>query len=224
MDGAAIPTALAHVNARKQGIYDFSFDYRNIAYFNALPSYSNPLAPAGFNEQAFDTHRRRHQPQSRSASGETDYPLPGVRSEFRLRARHRYLGAGFERRVRRAHPPARFHQQLPGRRPHRVVQLFPRHARSGRHHLQRRRPGVRQRNQLRRPHHVPARPDPGAQQPAAGLRHPRQQHLQQGAGHRQPVLVAQPLRPVPVQRAEDDCELYGLGDRQLRPAQLAALL
>ena len=52
------PYSLAHVNARKQGIYDFSFDYRNIAYFNALPSYSNPLAPAGFNEQAFDTRRR----------------------------------------------------------------------------------------------------------------------------------------------------------------------
>src|ERR1035441_6544663 len=52
------PYSLAHVNARKQGIYDFSFDYRNIAYFDAMPSYSNPLAPAGFNEQAFDTHRR----------------------------------------------------------------------------------------------------------------------------------------------------------------------
>jgi hypothetical protein len=52
------PYSTAHLNARKQGIYDFSFDYRNIAYFNALPSYSNPLAPAGFNEQAFDTRRR----------------------------------------------------------------------------------------------------------------------------------------------------------------------
>ena len=52
------PYSTAHVDARKQGIYDFSFDYRNIAYFNALPSYSNPLAPAGFDEQAFDTHRR----------------------------------------------------------------------------------------------------------------------------------------------------------------------
>jgi hypothetical protein len=52
------PYSTAHLNARKQGIYDFSFDYRNIAYFNALPSYSNPQAPAGFNEQAFDTRRR----------------------------------------------------------------------------------------------------------------------------------------------------------------------
>src|ERR1017187_2041092 len=52
------PYSLAHVDARKLGIYDFSFDYRNIAYFNAMPSYSNPLAPAGFNEQSFDTRRR----------------------------------------------------------------------------------------------------------------------------------------------------------------------
>jgi hypothetical protein len=52
------PYSTAHVDARKLGIYDFSFDYRNIAYFNALPSYSNPLAPAGFDEQAFDTRRR----------------------------------------------------------------------------------------------------------------------------------------------------------------------
>jgi hypothetical protein len=52
------PYSTAHVDARKLFVYDFGFDYRNIAYFNALPSYSNPLAPAGFNEQAFDTRRR----------------------------------------------------------------------------------------------------------------------------------------------------------------------
>jgi hypothetical protein len=46
------------VGARKAGLYDFTFDYSNIAYFNAVPSFANPLAPAGFNEQAFDTHRR----------------------------------------------------------------------------------------------------------------------------------------------------------------------
>lgn len=52
------PYNTAHLNARKQGIYDFSADYRNIAYFNALPSFANPFAPAGFNERAFDTRRR----------------------------------------------------------------------------------------------------------------------------------------------------------------------
>ncbi len=52
------PYSTAHVDARKSKLYDFRFDYRNIAYFNEMPSYANPLAPAGFNEQAFDIHRR----------------------------------------------------------------------------------------------------------------------------------------------------------------------
>ncbi|HTS24582.1 MAG TPA: hypothetical protein VMH81_01830 [Bryobacteraceae bacterium] len=52
------PYQTAHVGAHKMGIYDFNFDYSNIALFDAVPSFANPLAPAGFNEQAFDTHRR----------------------------------------------------------------------------------------------------------------------------------------------------------------------
>src|ERR1039458_8954828 len=52
------PYNTAHLDARKKGDYDFTFDYRNIAYFDAVPSYANPIAPGGFNEQSFDTHRR----------------------------------------------------------------------------------------------------------------------------------------------------------------------
>jgi hypothetical protein len=52
------PYSTAHVEARKLKIYDFRFDYRNIAYFNELPSFANPFASAGFNQQAFDIHRR----------------------------------------------------------------------------------------------------------------------------------------------------------------------
>ena len=52
------PYNTAHLDMRKKGIYDFSADYRNIAYFNALPSWANPLSPLGFNEQAYDTRRR----------------------------------------------------------------------------------------------------------------------------------------------------------------------
>jgi len=51
------PYELAHLNARKQSVYDLVFDYRNIAFFDAVPSYANPLAPGGFNEQSFDTRR-----------------------------------------------------------------------------------------------------------------------------------------------------------------------
>lgn len=52
------PYNTAHIEARKTALYDLNFDYRNIAYFNALPSFANPLAPAGFDEQSFDIHRR----------------------------------------------------------------------------------------------------------------------------------------------------------------------
>jgi len=52
------PYTTAHVDASKSRIYDFRFDYRNIAYFNELPSYGNPFAPAGLSEQAFDLRRR----------------------------------------------------------------------------------------------------------------------------------------------------------------------
>lgn len=52
------PYEAARLNARKQGVYDFLFDYRDIAFFDAVPSYANPAAPAGFNEQSFDTRRR----------------------------------------------------------------------------------------------------------------------------------------------------------------------
>ncbi|HUB83593.1 MAG TPA: hypothetical protein VMB03_32565 [Bryobacteraceae bacterium] len=51
------PYELAHLNAQKQNVYDLTFDYRDIAFFDAVPSYANPLAPGGFNEQSFDTRR-----------------------------------------------------------------------------------------------------------------------------------------------------------------------
>ncbi len=52
------PYSTAHADLRKKRVYDFSFDYRNIAYFNAVPSFANPGAPGGFDEQSFDIHRR----------------------------------------------------------------------------------------------------------------------------------------------------------------------
>jgi len=54
------PYTTGHLDARKQGIYDFTFDYRNIAYFNAVPSYANPFAPAGFDDQSFNERRRNY--------------------------------------------------------------------------------------------------------------------------------------------------------------------
>jgi len=52
------PYSTAYLGARKQGVYDFTVDYRDIAYFDAVPSFANPSLPGGFNEQSFDIHRR----------------------------------------------------------------------------------------------------------------------------------------------------------------------
>jgi len=51
------PYNTAHVEAQKSSLYDFRFDYRNIWYFNSLPSFANPLAPNGIDEQSFDVRR-----------------------------------------------------------------------------------------------------------------------------------------------------------------------
>ena len=52
------PYNTAHIGVVKQRIYNFTADYSNIAYFDAVPSFANPFLPSGFNEQSFDTYRR----------------------------------------------------------------------------------------------------------------------------------------------------------------------
>src|SRR6266853_4588925 len=47
------PYSTFHLDAKKTKLYDFTADYRNIAYFNYLPSYADPLIARGvfLNEQ-----------------------------------------------------------------------------------------------------------------------------------------------------------------------------
>ena len=54
------PYSSLHIDARKAKLYDFNADYRDIAYFNNLPSYADPLLSRGIvlDEQSFDTRRR----------------------------------------------------------------------------------------------------------------------------------------------------------------------
>jgi hypothetical protein len=52
------PYNTAHVDARKKGLYDFRFNYSNVLYYSALPSYANPFAPGGVNQQWFDQYRK----------------------------------------------------------------------------------------------------------------------------------------------------------------------
>jgi len=53
------PYELFHLDAKKSKLYEFSADYRDIAYFDFLPSYADPLLARGvtLNEQSFDTRR-----------------------------------------------------------------------------------------------------------------------------------------------------------------------
>jgi hypothetical protein len=53
------PYELFHLDAKKSKWYEFSADYRDIAYFDFLPSYADPLLARGvtLNEQSFDTRR-----------------------------------------------------------------------------------------------------------------------------------------------------------------------
>jgi hypothetical protein len=54
------PYNTVHVNASKQNIYDFNFDYRDIAYFNLLPSFADPLLGSGIvlDEDSYFARRR----------------------------------------------------------------------------------------------------------------------------------------------------------------------
>jgi len=54
------PYSTLHIDVRKAKYYNFSADYRNIAYYNNLPGYADPLLGSGLilNEQAQDTRKR----------------------------------------------------------------------------------------------------------------------------------------------------------------------
>jgi len=54
------PYETLDIDAKKNNLYDFRADYRDIAYFNFLPSYADPLLSRGIplDEQSFDMRRR----------------------------------------------------------------------------------------------------------------------------------------------------------------------
>ena len=54
------PDNTARIDATRHGWYNLSFDYRNIAYYNFLPSYADPTISRGLflDQRSFDTHRR----------------------------------------------------------------------------------------------------------------------------------------------------------------------
>ena len=54
------PSNTARIEFGRQDLYEFRFDYRNAAYFNALPSFANPLLSEGLllSQRALDINRR----------------------------------------------------------------------------------------------------------------------------------------------------------------------
>lgn len=55
------PYETLHIGVSKKKLYEFNADYRDMAYFDFLPSYADPLLSSRgitLNEQSFDTRRR----------------------------------------------------------------------------------------------------------------------------------------------------------------------
>jgi hypothetical protein len=54
------PYSTFHIDVRKSKLYDFSGDYRNIAYYSNLPAFADPLLSSGIilDEQALDTRQK----------------------------------------------------------------------------------------------------------------------------------------------------------------------
>ena len=54
------PYSTFHIDIRKARLYNFSGDYRNIAYYSNLPAFADPLLSSGIvlNEQALDTRKK----------------------------------------------------------------------------------------------------------------------------------------------------------------------
>jgi predicted CXXCH cytochrome family protein len=179
-----------------------SGDYRNIAYFNALPSFANPLAPARVRRAGL-----RHAPAQRlsissSSPASTSCPylvfernsgyghgmetwVQDSNDEFAVpmllrdstnnyRGGFRWSTIAGTSRSKRAAPPIKDDDQA---------------SPTATNYGDRTTPLLGQ--------------TPGPEHPAADLRHPRQQHLQQGSGHGQSHFRGSSQRPVPVQRAED---------------------
>lgn len=59
-DWGGDPYNTVTVNARKRGVYDFRSSYRNMRYFDFLPSFADPTAGLGFflDQRSYDMQRR----------------------------------------------------------------------------------------------------------------------------------------------------------------------
>ena len=204
------PYETLHVDVKKKKLYDFNADYRDMAYFDFLPSYADPLLSSrgiALNEQSFDTRRRlgsfsldllpgnwivpyfAYDRDSGSGTGATtfvsdanEFPVPNTMSD-----RTNLYRGGVRIELKRFHVTLEeggttFREQSE------------------------RLPDSRL-NELRQFHSAVFRPDHRSDQPAGVLRNSRLQHLQQGSVYGQRNALARSLRPVSLQPAEDQRQL-----------------
>ncbi len=198
------PYETFHLDAKKSKLYDFSADYRDIAYFDFLPSYADPLLARGImlNEQSFDYAPPFGQLPSRSAAGQL------VRSVLRLRSRLG-LGTGVTTFVTDANefPVPNTMNDLTNlyrggvrfelRRFHATLEEGGTTFTNNQNVYQN--PGSTNYGNVTTPVFGP---DHGSHQPSRGLRRPRDQHLQQGSVHGQRHVLARSLRTVSLQPAQ----------------------
>lgn len=73
------PYTTLRVHARKAGAYEANVQYRNLAYFDFLPSFANPLLERGsfLNERAYDLRRRMTAVELDLRPGSTIVPFLG---------------------------------------------------------------------------------------------------------------------------------------------------
>ena len=174
------PYNTARLDARKEGVYRFSADYRNQAYFNFLPSFANPLVDRGvlLNERSFDIHRRFANVELELRPGKRIVPFLTYSHDAGygrgittfVSNSNEYPGA---ERSPRQHEPVQ-------RRAASRTEPVPHHPRAGRNDFQRRSAGLHDRAE-------PGQPDDSflwrtafSRDPAASLWRARRQHLQQG--------------------------------------------
>ena len=87
------PYATLHLDISKAKLYDFSADYRNIAYYNNLPAFADPLLGSGMilNEQSHDTHKRIGDFRLDLLPSRVIHALSRIRSQLGYRNRRRDL-------------------------------------------------------------------------------------------------------------------------------------
>ena len=191
------------------GIYDLRFDYRNIAYFDYLPSYADPLMniQRGFflNENSFDIRRRMMDVQLDLRPGKRVIPYFNFNRDwnsghgitvFQTDANEYPVSTQYGDTTNTYRGGVRIEMN----RFHITLE-------QGGRGFRRQPDGHQCRPQHRQRHHSLPGPNSVSRQPVSEIRHQRELYLHQGAGHCASGIVARSIRAIPLQPAEERRQL-----------------